>query len=139
MLMYPIKLVADDNGTVLATSPDFPELTTFGEDKDDAMLHAIDALEEAIAARIAARQEIPAPGRGRYRSALPTQTAIKVLLYQRMKALGINKAQLARMLAWHGPQIDRLLDIRHSTRLDHIDAAMAALNARISVDVENHI
>ena len=29
MLSYPIKL-EDDDPTVLATSPDFPELTTFG-------------------------------------------------------------------------------------------------------------
>ncbi len=137
MLTYPIKLTPDDNGTVLATSPDFPELTSFGEDNDDALLHAIDALEEAIAARISAREDIPPPGRGKHRSPLPTQTAIKVLLYQRMKAQGINKARLARMLAWHGPQVDRLLDIHHSTRLDHIDAAMAALNARLSVDVES--
>ena len=48
MLSYPINFVEDDNGTVLATSPDFPELTTHGEDRDDALLHAIDALEEAL-------------------------------------------------------------------------------------------
>ena len=51
MLSYPIDL-EDDDGTVLATSPDFPELTTFGDDRDEALERAIDALEEAIAARI---------------------------------------------------------------------------------------
>ncbi len=35
MLSYPINIVEDDNGTFLATSPDFPELTTHGEDRDD--------------------------------------------------------------------------------------------------------
>ena len=31
MLTYPI-LLENDDGTVLVTSPDFPELTTFGDD-----------------------------------------------------------------------------------------------------------
>ena len=50
MLAYPITLEEDD-GAMLATSPDFPELTSFGDDADDALAHAVDALEEAIAAR----------------------------------------------------------------------------------------
>ncbi len=55
MLNYPITLTPDDNGTVTTTSKGFPEVTTFGDDNDDALLHAIDAIEEAIAARIAGR------------------------------------------------------------------------------------
>ena len=64
MLAYPISLRRDDNDTYLATSRDFPELTTFGDDRDDALLHAVDALEEAIAARIAHQEDIPAPSAG---------------------------------------------------------------------------
>ena len=33
MLAYPIVL-EDDDGAVLVTSPDFPELTTFGDDRE---------------------------------------------------------------------------------------------------------
>ena len=36
MLAYPIVLEQDD-GAVLATSPDFPELTTFGDDREEAV------------------------------------------------------------------------------------------------------
>ena len=42
MLAYPI-ILEDDDRTVLATSPDFPELTTFGEDRDEAISRAADA------------------------------------------------------------------------------------------------
>ncbi len=135
MLAYPIRLKPDDNGTVLATSRDFPELTTFGDDHEDALLHAVDALEEAIAARIASREEVPSPSRGKHKAALPTQTALKVLIYQAMGERRVNKAELARRLAWHGPQVDRLLNIRHATRLDHIDAALAALNKRPDISI----
>ena len=134
MLAYPVTLQPDD-GTVLVTSPDFPELTTFGTDDGDAMVHAADAFEEAIAARIAARQDIPLPSRGRRSVGLPTQTSLKVLLYQEMRRQGMTKAQLARRLAWHPPQVDRLLNLNHASRLDQIDAAFAALGARVKVAV----
>jgi predicted RNase H-like HicB family nuclease len=52
-MMYLCELTPDDNGTFLVTCPAFPEVTTFGEDRAQAWLHAIGALEEAIAARIA--------------------------------------------------------------------------------------
>ena len=44
MLAYPITLT-DDDGTILATSPDFPELTTFGDDRTEALARAVDAPE----------------------------------------------------------------------------------------------
>ena len=134
MLAYPVRLRPDD-GTVLVTAPDFPELTTFGEEERDALLHAVDALEEAIAARIAAKQDIPPPSRGRRLVRLPTQTSLKVLLYQEMRRQGVSKAQLARRLSWHAPQIDRLLNLNHASRLDQIDAAFDALGARLKVAV----
>ena len=63
MLAYPVML-EDDDGTVLATSPDFPELTTFGDDREEAVARAVHALEEAIAARIHDRRDIPPPSQG---------------------------------------------------------------------------
>ena len=130
MLAYPITLTPDGD-TVMATSMDFPELTTFGDDIDDALLHAIDALEEAIVARIANREEVPQPSKGKNPATLPTQTAVTVLVYQTMREKGLKKADLARLLAWHAPQVDRLLDVHHATRLDQIDAAMAVMDKRI--------
>ena len=135
MLDYPVKLTADDNGTVLVTSPDFPELTTFGDDPDEALARAVDALEEAIAARVARRADVPPPSRGEGRAALPTLTAVKVLLYQGMKDQNIGKAELARRLGWHLPQVDRVLDVQHHSRLDQMDAALGAIGLRLHVTV----
>lgn len=132
MLAYPITL-EDDDGTVLATSPDFPELTTFGDDRDEAVARAVNALEEAIAARIHDRKDIPTPSRGQTRAVLPTLTSVKVLLYQGMRDQGVGKAELARRLGWHMPQVDRVLDVEHRSRLDQMDAALAAIGRRLSV------
>lgn len=89
VLAYPIDLAADD-GTLLVMSPDFPELTTFGDDRDEAIARAADALEEAIAARISRGESIPAPSEGSTCAALAMFTAIKVLHRQRMGALGVT-------------------------------------------------
>ena len=132
MLAYPITLEEDD-GTWLATSPDFPELTTFGDDREEAIARAVSALEEAIAARIHDRKDIPTPLRGETYAVLPTLTSVKVMLYQGMKEQGVGKAELARRLGWHMPQVDRVLDVQHRSRLDMMDAALGAIGKRLYV------
>ncbi len=131
-MRYPVELTEDD-GTFLVTSPDFPELTTFGESRDDALLRAVDALETAIQGRISDREDIPEPSKGKVSVRLPTQAALKLLLYRRMRETGVSKAGLARRLHWHRPQVDRLLDLNHASRLDHIDSAMEELGAHFEV------
>jgi len=135
MYTYKINLTPDDNDTVMATSPDFPELTTFGDDADDALLRAVDALEEAIAARISAREDLPAPSRGKHSVALPTLTAMKVMLYISMREQNVTKAELTRQLSCHAPQVDRLLDLRHSSKVDQLESAMKAIGKTFDVRV----
>ena len=135
MLAYPITLENDD-GTLLATSPDFPELTTFGDDLDEAIARAVHALEEAIAARIHDRRDVPSPSQGENYAVLPTLTSVKVMLYQEMREQGVGKAELARRLGWHMPQVDRVLDVQHRSRLDMMDAALGAIGRRLRVTAE---
>jgi antitoxin HicB len=136
MWAYPINLAHDDNGSLLVTCPDLPEVTTFGENSADARIHALAAIEEALAARMASREAIPVPGKGRVRVALPAEATAKVLLYRTMRARGVSKSELARRLGWHRPQVDRLLNLNHATRMDAVEAAFAVLGARLSVAVE---
>ena len=137
MISYRVKL-EDDEGTVLVTSPDFPELTTFGDDAEDALSYAVGAFGEAIAARISDREEIPPPSKGKAsdpRVTLPIQAAVKVLLYQQMWKDGVRKADLARMMDLHRQEIDRLLDLNHATSLAKIERAFAALGKTLDIAV----
>ena len=134
MLTYSIAL-EDDDGTLLATSPDFPELTAFGIDREDALARAVDALEEAIATRIHDGRDIPSPSQGRQVAVLPTLTAVKVMLYEGIREQGIGKGELARRLGWHLPQVDRILDVHHDSRMDQVDAAMGAIGRHLHVKV----
>ncbi len=44
---YPARLRKDE-GSILVTFPDIPEAITQGEDIEDALMHAADALESAL-------------------------------------------------------------------------------------------
>ena len=95
-LAYRIKLEADDNKTLLVTCPAFPEVTTFGADQAEAIKHARDAIEEAIAARIANGRAIPEPkGTRGILVTLPMQTSLKVELYRLLQRENITRAELA--------------------------------------------
>jgi antitoxin HicB len=137
---YPLVIEPDDNKTLLVTCPDLPELTTFGEDEEDALRRATDAIEEALAARMAQRESIPSPSRlrGRKAASLPPLTVAKVGLYQAMRAAGVSKAELGRRLGWHGPQIDRLLDLNHHSKIEQIDQALRAVGKVLVISVQDH-
>ena len=121
---------------MLATSPDFPELVTFGEDRREALARVVSALEEAVAARMNGKRDVPCPRRAAECAVLPTLTAVKVMLYQSMREQGIGKAELARRLGWHLPQVDRVLDVEHRSRLDRMDAALGAIGQRLVVQAK---
>ena len=138
---YPVRLEHDDNDTILVSFPDFPEAHTFGDDREEALACAHDALATVIDAYIKDKREIPAPSRisSARTVSVPALTWTKMQLYQVMRHGDIGKAQLAKRLNWHLPQVDRLLDVHHRSRLDQLEAAFSVLGKRIVVSVENMI
>jgi len=139
MLRYAVKLSRDTNGTMRVEVPDIPEVNTFGADEQEALRRAVDAIETALSLYVDDRREIPSPSplkRGRRLVTLPALTEAKVALYSAMRASGVGKAELARRLNCHLPQIDRLLDVTHSSRLDQLEAAFRALGRQLSIQIE---
>lgn len=136
-LRYPIELVHEDNGTVTAYARDIPGAHTFGEDESEALARIPDAIETMIIALITDRKEIPRPSKPGKRTValLPALSVAKIELYETMREGKVSKAALARRLNWHLPQVDRLLDLRHASRLDQIEAAFRVLGRELRVDV----
>ena len=58
---YPVNLIDEYDGTVLVTWPDFPELTTFGTVRAEALAHAVGAFAQANRMGIHAPMDVPAP------------------------------------------------------------------------------
>ncbi len=128
MLFYPVDLTPDDNNTLLATCPLLPEVTTFGQTRDDALHHAAEAIEEAVAARLARWEYIPLadPMAGEEGVRLPLAASMKVLLFLVCDSRGVTRAELARRLGWHREQVDRLFRVDHNSRIDQLEAAFKA-------------
>lgn len=134
-MRYAVTLT-DEDGAVVARVPDVPEALTFGENRDDALARALDAIETALMGAMAAREDIPAPKAiGRHHVTLPALSAAKIELYRAMRSAGVGKAALAKKLDIALPQIDRLLDLRHASRLDALERALAALGKTLRVEV----
>jgi antitoxin HicB len=134
---YPVRMRPDDNGTQHVSFPDFPETHTFGATRDEALARAVDALATAIDAYVADRRDIPTPSRGRTRVTLPALTASKVALYELMRAQRVGKAELARRLRCHLPQVDRLLQVHHASRLDQLEAAFKVLGKELRIVIDD--
>ena len=135
-LNYPIQLEAAEEGGYVVTFPDVPEAITQGENEAEALMHAIDALETALSFYTDAGSDLPqpsAPSRGQNTVRPSLLAGIKLAIYQTMRDQGVRKSELARRLGWHMPQVDRLLDINHASRLDQAEAALSALGKRVEL------
>lgn len=138
-LDYPVTLTSDTGGFVV-TFADVPEAITQGDDKTEALLRAVDALESALEFYSDDGRNLPLasqPEVGQATVRPCAQVAIKLSIYQSMRDDGVKKSELARRLGWHMPQVDRLLDLHHASRLGQAEAALAALGRELKVSIES--
>ncbi|NHZ98060.1 type II toxin-antitoxin system HicB family antitoxin [Massilia sp. CCM 8734] len=136
MLNYPITLTRDTNGTLLVGFPDFPEAHSVGDDKEDALINAVEALEVALSIYFDERRPIPLPSAADAGDAvvsLPALETAKVLLWNEMYAQKLRKADLARLLNVHTPQVDRLFDLNHSSKIEFVEQAAKALGKKLEI------
>ena len=137
MFDYPVTLTPDGD-MVLVAFADVPEAITFGANESEALRQAIDALETGLSFYVDARKPLPAvskANRGQKTVCPSALECAKLGVYQAMTEQGIKKAELARRLGWHTPQVDRLFDLRHASKFDQIEAAANVLGLHIEVRV----
>src|SRR5258708_17433722 len=137
-LNYPAHLESAEEGGFVVTFPDVPEAITKGEDEEEALLRAVDGLETALSFYIDAGRDLPQGGkikRGQHGVRPSALACIKLSIYQTMRDQGVKKSELARRLGWHMPQVDRLLDLNHASRLDQAEAALGSLGRTLEVKV----
>ena len=136
--VWPAKLEDQEDGHVLVTFVDFPDALTEGDDHADALDQAPDCLEEAIAIRLIEGEDIPAPSRRRAGTVLVPLAplfAAKTALYLAMREQGVNNTRLAERMGCDEKEIRRLLDPRHGSKIERIDAALRQLDRRLHLQV----
>ncbi|EDW1730116.1 hypothetical protein S726_002165 [Salmonella enterica subsp. enterica] len=140
MFNYAVKLEHDpDTKSWIATCRDLPLFNSAGDSVDDALLESVDGVIVALSIEIDARRPIPAasqPEEGEYVIHLPVLVVMKAALHNAMIATGTRKSDLARSMGMKGPQIDRLLDVCHSSKVETVELALQQLNRTVQVSVD---
>lgn len=139
MFMYPVTLTPDEaDGGFVVTFVDIPEAITQGDTEAEALAAAKDALETALDFYFEYKRAVPAPSkpkRGQNVIELPTSLSAKVLLLNEMVTQGVRPAELARRLNTTPQEVNRLTNVRHTTRIDGIAAALQALGKHLDIRV----
>jgi antitoxin HicB len=137
---YAALLEAEPDGGFTVTFPEVGVAATWGRDRAAALAQAEDMLEEWVLGAMAHNEPVPDPwlpppelAATRPLVHLPALTAAKLEAYRAMRAAGLSKSQLATRLGWQPSQVTRLFDGRHGSRLEQIEAAMAALGRRLVI------
>ncbi|CAN7442204.1 type II toxin-antitoxin system HicB family antitoxin [Mesorhizobium sp. LjNodule214] len=131
--------IQPDGDSWLVTAPQFDEVVTYGATQEEACRQGRNAIEEAIAARIADGEDIPfpmqeTPGVGRFVE-VPAMVYLKSALYMILREKGLTRADLMRLLECHREHVDRLFRLDHNSRLDAIEDAFKALGVPLRFDV----
>ena len=139
MYRYPATL-AKDEGTILVKFRDVPEAITYGAMREEALRHAQEALETALMFYIDGGKPLPKPStarRGEGEVDVTARAAMKLALYEAYRTAGVTKSELARRMSIPKTNVDRLFSLTHASRVDHIEAAAAALGKRLVISMRN--
>ena len=135
MLAYPVELTPDGK-FMMVTFPDIPEANSQGDSVEDALNMAVDALETAFDFYFDAGRPVPTPSkpkRGQHMVELRASIAAKVLLLNEMLRQKVRPVELARRLQTTPQEVNRLTNIRHTSRIDGIAVALKALGKTMEI------
>ena len=135
---YPIDLHKEPEGGYSVTFPDFDEALTDGDTLAEAVAEAADCLEEAIAGRMARREDIPAPSPAKDRPAVTPGAvlAAKTALYEALREQRLSNSAFAVALGVQESEVRRMLDPRHATKIGRLEEALARFGKHLVITVE---
>ena len=138
MYDYPLQVHNDADG-LWVNSRDVPRMHGVGDSLDAALASALDGMETAFTFYVEDGEPIPAPGPAAPGDAmlhLPLLVAAKVALWNAFLASGLSKSELARRMGVARPQVDRLVDFLHHSKIEQVERAMAVLGQRMAFTVQ---
>jgi antitoxin HicB len=138
MLRYPARFEPAEEGGYVVTFRDLPEAITQGDSIDEARAEAASALLTAVDFFFEDKRPMPMPSKakkGEELVALPASVSAKVLLLNAVLEQGITPAELARRLGTSPQVVNRIVDIRHATKIDTIAEALEALGKHLEIAV----
>ena len=134
-MKYPVTLTSEENGGFSVSFADIPEALTCGDDREDALAEALDALVTAFEFYFEDERAIPLPSavEGEDYVEVPATTWAKVLLLNSMVEQHVKRADLARRIDVKKQNIKYMLDLRHETKMSTLERAAKALGKKMEV------
>jgi antitoxin HicB len=135
MRAYPVTLTQDGK-FIKVNFPDIPEALTQGKDREEALVMAKEALELAMEFYFEDRRPVPEPSKAKRGQAvieLSASLSAKVLLLNEMLRQKVRPVELARRLQTTPQEVNRLTNIRHTSRIDGIAGALKALGKTMEI------
>jgi antitoxin HicB len=141
MYDYPLQIHEEPGAGVWLSSDEIPEMHAAGDTLEEALASATDAMETALSLYVDQRRRIPAARMARREGQcvllrLPALTVAKVALWNTLLEAGISKAELARRLGVARPNVDRMVDFLHHSKIENVERGLQQLGRRISITVE---
>jgi len=136
--VYYAQIELDEYGEWDVVFPDVPEVVTGGKSKWEAFDNAREALGLALLGYI--DRKLPLPEHNRRKGLTPVPVlahdALKLAVIAAFKEAGITKTELGQRLGKQLPEIRRLLDPNHQTKMQPLERALAELGRNVIVSIE---
>lgn len=137
-MQYPARFEPAPEGGFVVTFRDIPEAITQGDTEAEAMEMAKDVLYSSMEHYFEMKREVPLPSRakrGERLVALALSVSAKVLLLNEMLAQHVTASELARRLGTTPQNMNKVIDLGHTTKIDALNEAMRAMGKRLEVTV----
>lgn len=138
--IYAARIEPDPEGGFLVTFPDVPEAITAGTTLTEARANASEALGLALRGYLVLDRPLPTPAtkrEGLVEVPVNAAAALKLAVVEAFNASGISKSDLARRLGKAEGEARRILDPDHPTKVQALEAALAALGKEIVISVRD--
>lgn len=136
-MLYPAIFTKEANGYSVIFR-DIPEAITCGDDWEDAMLMAKDALITALDFYFEDQRTVPPPSPAQADDVLielPASLYAKVLLLNEMVKQKISNVELARRIDVRPQEMQRITNLNHPTKIDTIAKSLSALGKQLILEV----
>ena len=130
--------IEPDGGGFLATCRDIPEAITGGETYEEALDMAQDALITAMDFYFEDSRKVPEPSdakEGEVFVELPPSLLVKVLFLNEMIDQSVKPVELARRLHTSRQEVNRILTLKHPTKIDSMYEAFKAIGKDLCIRV----
>ncbi|RDE99860.1 type II toxin-antitoxin system HicB family antitoxin [Haemophilus parahaemolyticus] len=137
-MYYPAKFSQED-GAYIVTFRDVPESITQGGNFEEAMFLAEDVLICGLEFYFENDKPIPLPSEPQADEImvyLSDIVYVKALLHNARLETEMSKAELARFMDVRPPEMQRILDPRHNTKLDTISRMLSKLGRPLKLSIE---